>query len=277
MIEQKKECWPGYKNILLPLGHKADINNLTELASYIVDRKKGVVKFIHVIEQGSYTALPKEWREGAKRVTESHHRMMSLGIHSDREIVTSETIERGILETSYDMEADAIILGWGPKPGAKISKLASHIIDSSQADVIIYKNRIDMHNVKKIMYPVAKEPKLSRLNLIRHIMQETGASLTLTNYIDKNKGDRKKAKKLLKRAASKAEKIGVQADTDIIEGYSLQGAIGKKSKEYDLLVIGPSGDWWVYQTIFGRKTDKIAEAAECSVMLHKYKEEKEED
>ncbi|RCW81793.1 hypothetical protein DER71_12221 [Halanaerobium sp. DL-01] len=156
MNDKLQESWPGYNKILLPLGHKADINNLTDLASYIIERKKGMVKFIHVIQEGSYINLPREWREGAQRVTDSHHKMMTYGIHSDREIVTSKTIERGILETAFDMEAEAIILGWGPKPGAKISKMASNIMGNFHGDVIIYKNRVDIEQIKKIMYPVAK-------------------------------------------------------------------------------------------------------------------------
>jgi nucleotide-binding universal stress UspA family protein len=273
MIKEQKENWPGYKSILLPLGHKADINNLTELVSYIIDRKKGLVKFIHVIKQGSYTALPREWRNGAKRVTDSHHKMMKYGIHSDREIVTSETIERGILESSFEMEADAIILGWGPKPSSKISKMASNILDNSQSDVIIYKNRIDIDKVKKIMYPVAKSPDASRLNLIRHIMEETGASLTLTHFIDIKKGNRARGEKTLESAKNKAAEFGIEAETLILESGSLTSSIGSASEDYELVVLGPSEDWWVYQTLFGKKTDRIAEAVDCSVLLHKYMEE----
>jgi nucleotide-binding universal stress UspA family protein len=270
MIKEQKGSWPGYKKILLPLGHKADINNLTELVSYIIDRRKGLVKFIHVIKQGSYIQLPSEWRTGAKRVTDSHHKMMEYGIHSDREIVTAETIERGILETSFDMEADAIILGWGPKPSSKISKMASNILDNSQSDVIIYKNRNDIDKVKNIMYPVAKAPALSRLNLIRHIMEETGADLTLTHFVDVKKGNRKRGEKTLESAKKKAAELGISAETLLLEGSSLISSIGKASEDFELLVIGPSGDWWLYQTLFGKKTDRIAEAVDCSVLLHRY-------
>lgn len=273
MNENLKEKWFGYNKILLPLGHKADINNLTDLASSIIESKKGMVKFIHVIKEGSYINLPREWREGAKRVTESHHKMMRYGIHSDREIVTSKTIERGILETASDMEAEAIILGWGPKPAAKISGMASNIMKNFDGDVIIYKNRVDIEDIKRIMYPVAKAPSKSRLNLIKHIVQETGATLTLAHYINNRDGSRHTGKEVLESAKEKAEKFEIDAETRILEGNSLKASIKEATEDFDLLVIGPSGDWWVYQTLFGRKTDKIAEAAKCSVLLHKYKSE----
>jgi len=273
MDDKLHENWPGYNKILLPLGHKADINNLTDLASYIIERKKGEVKFIHVMREGSYTDLPREWREGAKRVTESHHKMMKYGIHSDRKIVTSKTIERGILETAFDMEAEVIILGWGPKPGAKISKMASRIMDNFHGDVIIYKNRVNIEETKKVMYPVAKEPSKSRLNLIKHIVQETGATLTLAHYVDKRDGSSQKGKEVLAAAKDKALEFNIDAETMMLEGNSLAASIKNVTEDFELLVIGPSEDWWVYQTVFGRTTDKIAEAAQCSVLLHKYKSE----
>jgi len=274
MTEEENINWKGYKNILLPLGHKADINNLTELASFIIDRKNGSVKFIHVIKEGSYSNLPREWREGAKRVTDSHHMMMGYGIDSEREIVTSKSIERGILETSFEMKADAIILGWGPKPGSKISNLASNIMGNFHGDVLIYKNRTDIDKTQEILYPVAKKPSVSRINLIKHIIEETDATLTLTHYIEKDR-DRKKGEKVLEQSKKNVQEYNIDAKTMLLQGSSLSQAIGEASSDYDLLVIGPSGDWWLYQTLFGKKTDKIAAASKCSILMHKYKREEE--
>ncbi len=265
--------WKGYKKILLPLGHKADINNLTNLTSFLIDQKSGLVELIHIMKQGNYSGLPKEWREGGKRVTDSHHKMMRLGIHSDRKMTTAESIERGILEEAYDIEADAIILGWGPKPKSKISKMASHIMNNSHSDVIIFKNRNDLDKVKNILYPIAFEPDVSRLHLINKIIKETNAKLTIAHMIDKYNGDEAKAQKLLDEAVEKAKKYNVDADTLLLKGRKVEDEVGEVSEDFDLLIIGPSGDWWVYQTLFGKKTDRIASKAKCSILLHKYSKE----
>lgn len=274
MIEEnKKGRWSGYKKMLLPLGHKADINNLTNLTSYLIDKKKGVVELIHIMQQGHYSGLPKEWREGSKRVTESHHKMMRYGIHSQRKMTTAETIERGILEEAFEIEADAIILGWGPKPKSKISNMASKIMNNAQCDVIIYKNRNDLDNINSILYPIAYEPDASRLNLLSRIIEETNAKLTIAHVIDKYKGDEKKAQKMLSDAIEKAEKFGIDAESLALKGSTVEDAVGEASSDFDLLIIGPSGDWWLYQTLFGKKTDKIAARVNCSVLLHKYRKE----
>lgn len=273
IAENNEGRWSGYKKILLPLGHKADINNLTNLTSYLIDKRKGEVELIHIMKEGNYSGLPKEWREGSKRVTESHHKMMSMGLHSNRKMTTAQSIGRGILEESFDIEADSIILGWGPKPKSNISKMASKIMNNANCDVIIYKNRNDLDKIENILYPIAFEPDHSRLNLISRIIEETGATLTITHMIDKHSGNEKQGNKLLERALAKANKYGIEAKSLLLKGRKVEDEVGKVSEDYELLIIGPSEDWWVYQTLFGKKTDKIAFKAKCSILLHKYKKE----
>ncbi|MCF8008386.1 MAG: universal stress protein [Halanaerobiales bacterium] len=275
--KDKSGKWTGYNKMLLPLGHKADINNLTNLVSYLIEKKSGIVELIHVMKEGNYSGIPREWREGGDRVTESHHMMMRKGIHSRRKMTTNKSIARGILEEAYDLDADAILLGWGPKPKSKISKMASHIMNNSHCDVIIYKNRVDIKNTKKILYPIAFEPDNSRLNLISRIIQDTNATLTIGHVIDKYKGDENKGEHLLEDAVKKAEKFDIDANKLLLKGSPVEDVIGETSEDFDLLIIGPSGDWWLYQTLFGRKTDKIASKTKCSVLLHKYKQEPDEE
>ena len=272
MISSEKRKWKGYKNILLPLGHNADVNNLTKLVSFLINKKEGFVELNHVIEEGSYSKLPGEWREGAKRVTESHHMMMRFGIHSERKVITAENVKRGILEEALEMESDLIILGWGPKPKSKISGMISKIMDKSHCDVIVYKSKNNLDSINKIIYPIAVEPDISRLNLISRISRENDATLTLAHFVDKNNNERH-AEKLLENALAKANSFDMDVKKLILKGSSLEKSIGEASEDFDLMVLGPSGDWWVYQTLFGKKTDKIASNANCSVLLHKYKAE----
>ncbi len=274
MIAGKNEgSWLGYKNILLPLGHKADINNLTNLTSYLIDKKDGEVELIHIMKEGNYSGLPKEWREGSKRVTESHHKMMRLGLHSKRKMTTAQSIGRGILEEAFEIDADSIILGWGPKPKSKISGMASKIMNNANCDVIIYKNRNDLDTIENILYPIAFEPDHSRLNLLSRIIKETDATLTIVHMIDKHNGDEKQGLNLLERATEKAKKYDIEAKSLLLKGKYVEKEVGKVSEDFELLIIGPSRDWWVYQTLFGKKTDKIASRAKCSILLHKYKKE----
>ncbi|MFW6237906.1 MAG: universal stress protein [Halanaerobiales bacterium] len=262
----------GYKKLLLPLGHKADVNNLTLLAAQLIDKKQGEIEFMHIIEEGSYSRLPGEWRTGAKRVTESHHRMMEMGIHSKRQILTASSIIGGILKETEKEEADGLILGWGPKPKSSISSLVSRILEKAPCDVMVYKTRSNPREVKSIIYPVAKIPDANRLRLISHIMDKNTTRITFVHVI-KNKKEEAEGKKRLEDSLSRAEKYNLHAEAQLLKGNSISGEISEASREYDLMIVGPSRGWWLQETLFGRMTDKIAAKADCSVLLHKSAEE----
>ncbi|MFW6007236.1 MAG: universal stress protein [Bacillota bacterium] len=266
--------WEGYKKLLLPMGHKADVNNLTTLSSIIVDRKEGKVNFLHVMEEGKYSHLPQEWRVGSKRVTESHHIMMRKGLKSERSIVTSSSILDGILEEAEKKDTDGIVLGWGPKPKSSISKLISKIMSRANCDVIVFKTRNDPAETKNIVYPVAREPNQGRLKLISRIMADTDSSLTFVHVTDRSDKNQKQGKEVLKKSVARANKTGIESETMITYGNDVSEKLSEISRDYDLMILGPSGGWWLTRTLFGHLTDKIASRVNCSVLLHKnYDEE----
>lgn len=271
MNEQSKESnWNGFEKLLIPLGHKADVNNLTTLASFLVDKDKGNIEFIHVIVEGGYSDLPREWRVGSKRVVESHHMMMKKGIQSEKKILTADSIEKGILKEAANKDMDAIILGWGPKPKSSISKLASKIMNKANCDVIIYKTRKELEKMQKIIYPVAAEPNRERLQIIKKIMNSTNSSLTFAHIIKNSSYTKKEAKELLDIALNKARKLDIEADILLRDANNVIEELADISKDFDLMVLGPSGGWWLTKTLFGHKTDKIAVSSHCSILLHKY-------
>lgn len=271
--ENSNNRWQGYKQILLPMGHKADVNNLTNLASLLVDKKEGSIEFVHILEEGNYTRLPHEWRTGSKRVTESHHKMMKRGIHSEGQIKTARSILTGILSEAEEINADAIILGWGPKPKSSISNLASNIMSKANCDVIVFKTRDNPSQIDNIIYPVAVKPSVSRLRLIARYIGDTNAELTLLHVTDESSRNRERSQELLDNAAAEAEEMGINAETRLeISGNAVE-KIAEVSRDFDLMILGPSGGWWLRRTLFGHKTDKIAVNSHCSVLLHKAAED----
>lgn len=267
--ENENGVWNGYKQLLLPLGHKADVNELTTLASLLVDKKRGKVEFVHVIEKGSYTTLSREWRTGSRRVSESHHIMMKKGIHSERNILKAESIEKGILNEAEEILADAIILGWGPKPRSHISSMASHVLRDAKSDIIVYKKRNDIEDVKKIIFPIAIKPSVHRLQLISLFIKNRGAELSFAHIARENDKSQKRGQELLYRAADLAATVGVDAERELLTGNNVVEILSEVSEEYDLMILGPSGGWWLKRTIFGDLSDRIATNCHCSVLLHK--------
>jgi len=264
-MSEKK--WKGYQKLLIPLGHKSDINNLTNLASLLVDRENGEVDFLHVIREGSYSKLPREWRAGSKRVVDSHHMMIKKGISSNKKIITSESILKGVLQEAKESDAGAILLGWGPKPQSSISKFVSKMMKKAECDVIVFKTRNEIpEKTSKIIYPIAIEPNINRLKLISRIIKDTDAKLTFTHIAEEEKEENQE---FLNEAVASANKVGLEADTILKTGSNVTDILADLSKKFELMILGPSRGWWLHETLFGKKTDNIATRANCSVLLHK--------
>lgn len=269
--KKEKKDWQGYNRLLIPIGHESDVNDLTTISSYLVDRKKGRIDFSHVIKGGSYSNIPQEWRIASDRITESHHRMMREGIDSSRNIRMADSVVKGILAQAEENKSDGIILGWGPEPTSSISRLISRIMKNATCDVFVFKNRGISQQLKRILYPTVKEPSKEHLMIIKRIIKDTKARLTLAHVVDGSYTSRKEGKEILKHAVEKAGKMGVKAASLLATGNNSVKEISKLSTNFDLMLLGPSEGYWLTQTIFGRKTDEIANQAHCSVLLHKSK------
>lgn len=267
--QDKNNFSAGYDNIMLPLGHKGDVNNLTSLAPLLLEDKKSKIHLVHLMVEGKYSRLPREWRLGSKRVTDSHHELMSRGINSEPHIVTAESLETGMLQQAKETGSDIVLLGWGPKPKSSVSAFVTNIMSNVSCDVIVFKARGKPDEVENIIYPFVLSPKESRLRMINKIMENTGADLTFAHAPGISETDKETGWEKLEKASATAREIGIDSSTSLLPGPDPVEEIADVSKDYDLMVIGPSRDWWLKKVIFGKKPDEIAAKSDCSILMHK--------
>lgn len=267
------DSWAGYEEILLPLGHKDDVNNLTDLAPRLINSRTGTIHFLHLMIEGDYSHLPSEWRIGSQRVTDSHHRMMEEGIDSEPHLTTGNTLPGGILEQATENDCDGILLGWGPKPKSKISSLITEIMNRAEADVIVFKGRGKPAEIESILYPVALVPNERRLRLIQRLMDSTGAGLNFAHVAGNSESDKQQGEEVLEDVKTTAAELGIESETRLTQSDNPVDKIIELSSDYDLMILGPSRGWWLKKALFGHKTDKIASRAECSVLMHKNPEQ----
>ncbi|MGM0442513.1 MAG: universal stress protein [Elusimicrobiota bacterium] len=272
-MKNKNKISKGYDNILLPLGHRDDVNKLTALAPLLLDKKESKIHLLHLMIEGKYSQLPREWRTGSKRVTASHHKMMRAGINSKPHMITAKSIETGIVNQVRENKCDLVVLGWGPKPKSSISGLVTNIMSNVACDVIVFKARGKPEKIETIIYPFVLTPKESRLRMISKIMENTKAELTFAHATGTSKQDKNSGREKLEKAEATARDIGIKSSTLLLQGADPVEKIAAASKNYDLMVIGPSRDWWLKRVIFGKKPDEIAAKSDCSILMHKnYKE-----
>ncbi len=266
--QNNDENWNGYQDILLPLGHKDDVNNLSDLAP-LLNKEGGTIHLLHIMIEGKYSKLPREWRIASRRISESHHALMRKGIASETHMVTAKSLTGGILSQAEESDCDLILLGWGPRPKSSISKLITKVMSNADCDVIVFKARSQPEEIKEIVYPVALKPDDRRLRLIGRLMENTGAKLTFAHVARPGKDDWNSAKKMLKDLQKITLDIGIESDTRLCSNRDPVEELIDISSDYDLMVLGPSRGWWLNKALFGHKTDHIASSCHCSVLMHK--------
>ncbi|MCF2166481.1 universal stress protein [Halobacterium salinarum] len=260
----------GYERVLVPVGDKSDPNMLTELSSILVDPRRGAVRFTHVTTDRSFVGSQENWRTGSNSVAESQHTLREEGIESTGTIRTASSALDGILEEAEEYEADAILIGWTDKDS--VSSLVDKLLRKAGCDVIVFSADRDPIDTDSILVPVVVKPDANRLQMLAIMSQRTGASITFT-YVTGDEGADEEGRGLLDQSAERLAEYGVQAETELKSASSAVDALGQLSEHYDVMVIGTSRGWWLRKTLFGRKTDKIAQEAQCSLLMHKWQGE----
>lgn len=257
----------GYERVLVPVGDKSDPNMLTHLASILVDPRRGAVRFTHVTTDRSFVSSQENWRTGSNAVAESQHTLREEGIESTGTIRTASSAVGGILEEADEYDADAILIGWTDKDS--VSRLVDKLLRNADCDVVVFSADDDPIETDSILVPVVVPPDENRLQMLAIMSQRTDASVTFA-YIDGDEGNQDEGRALLDQSVDALAEYGVQADTEFTEANNAVIELGRLSAGYDMMVIGTSRGWWLKKTLFGRKTDKIAREAQCSLLMHKW-------
>ncbi|MFW6270523.1 MAG: universal stress protein [Bacillota bacterium] len=268
-MREENTIWNGYNKMLISIGGNSEIDNIVNLGSILVEPQEGEIEFLHVIKLKYNGQLPKNWREDSHRVKECNNILQEKGYHSKDEIVTANSIKKGILEEAERINADVIVVGWGPKPLGSVSSLVSHLMRKAQSDVIVFKRRGNLRDIKNIVYPLAKKPSINRLRLIERFVKNTSANLTFLHVSEDSTESKKRGEMLLHQAIAEAYELGIEPVSQLVIGDNVFDTIIDISDKYDLMILGPSGGWWLKKTLFGNKTDKVAANSHCSVLLHK--------
>jgi len=260
----------GYERVLVPVGDKSDPNKLTELSSILVDPRRGAVRFTHVTTDRSFVGSQENWRTGSDSVAESQHTLREEGIESTGTIRTASTALDGILEEADEYDAEAVLIGWTDKDS--VSSLVDKLLRKASCDVIVFSADRDPIDTDSILVPVVTQPDESRLQMLAIMSQRTDASMTFA-YVAGAEGTEEEGRTLLDRSAERLAEYGVQAETELVSASNAVDALGELSADHDVMVIGTSRGWWLRKTLFGRKTDKIAQESQCSLLMHKWQGE----
>ena len=183
-----------------------------------------------------------------------------LGVPVIKKSVVSHNIPEAILDVARSGKSDLILLGGTERMFRGKIKLTIPQIVMEHADcnvgILFPRNSME---IKKILVPLGLGEHAYRVRLTEKLMTFFNAEMTLFTVVKDEesvlaaKETQKEAVKLLNR----------EARCEIEIAGSIEDAILKKSKDYDLIIIGPSTEWVLHDVLFGSLPDKITREAGC--------------
>lgn len=265
-----------YKNLLVPVRHPDDVNRVTELASVILD--KGRVTFLTVIEEGNFFEMQKDWRVSSETIEEHRKRIRNKKVRIVPKINYNDTICKGVLEQAEKEDSDLILIGWSKKVNFRSLRKTplEEIFANSDRDVIAFRNLSEsVYDIKKILFPVGYKDYDygKRLTITSRILKKTGAKCDLVHVREEDETE-EDIEEMFRAPKEFMQEMGTDCETRVVEHESVSEALIEESKNYDLIVLGPTGEYVFSRYLFGWMTDEIVNNAECSALVFKEGEQK---
>lgn len=264
---------PGEYRIVISLSHLKNVKPLITIGAGLAKAHGNEIVALHVI------AIPRQTflETGNQFIKDSQpifDTAMStgkeLGVSVIKKNVASHNVSEAILEVAQSGKTNLILVGGSESVfrGKIKQSIPQILMRSADCDVGVFFQK-NFKNVKKILVPLGMGEHDHRIKIAANLADFFNAKMTLFTvvndeesiYLVKNMHD--EAIKLLNR----------EVDREIKTAISIEDAILKKSKDYELCIIGPSTEWILSDMLFGSLPDKIVKQSICSVLLIKHPEQ----
>ena len=242
--EEEAEEVKGY-HIVVPVANPENALKLVRSTQIIAQAKEASIELLHMVPVPPQVALP----DAHEYMLEGKEGIMEAMLHLEPDFPVSSTVRycrsipRGIVSTARQKKADMLILGWHGKPirrGIIIGSLLDPIVERAPCDVVIFKDCAECR-VKRVLVPLAGGPNgelalelatiladKERGEIVAFTVSRPGRSFDVEGYIDRCE-DRLYLPR--ERISSK----GVRS-SDIV------GTILKEAEDFDLMIMGATGD-----------------------------------
>lgn len=267
---------PKFENLLVPVKHPDDVNRITELASALVDR--GKITFLTVVEEGGFLSTQKDWRLSTTAIEKHRGRISNRWVKVTPKIRYSDSVWKGIIDQADEEDSDLILLGWTTEINFRSlrQKPMERVFANSDRDVAAFRSLTDnISDIQRIMFPVGyKDYDYSkRLTLIAKLIERFDAECVFTHVLEEGEAE-EEAEEVFEGPKKFMEELGIECETEMLKNDDIAEALIEESKNYDLIVLGPSREYVFSRYMFGWLTDGIVNNAECSSLVYKEGEHK---
>ncbi|MEA1993332.1 MAG: universal stress protein [Euryarchaeota archaeon] len=260
-----------YDDVLVSVSNPENAKNLIRLAT-LITTPRATLHILTVTRKQTTFKRDHSWRQGSNLVIEATRYANKLGWVAMPIAKTLDSVPKAIINTAKEVDADLLLLGWF-KQVRPISVESSEIVNNVMCDAPhnmgVLKPRTNLLDIKKVLVPITELTEDALLHVVDNILQNSGADGELIHVITKDSERRKEmAEKVL---SAKEAQFTSPVKKRIIRSDSVTDGLTDASKEGDLIVIGATPEWRFSEFLFGRIIDRVADNAQCSVLIYKSK------
>jgi amino acid transporter len=183
--------------------------------------------------------------------------------------VITHSVEHSIISLSEEYRIDTIFLDWDKEFESHMLRESyiDWLFHESPCDVLVFKNN-GLEKVEKILVPATTEGPFDdvKVGLVNSLMSTMKARVTFLRVIPPDTHSEKI--KIIKDYLERMDNvIPIPTRVQIRYNKSVEKAIIEASGDYDILVLGVTGERVFKEVVFGSVADHVAAKARCSVLV----------
>jgi amino acid transporter len=265
----KRQISPGDYRVVVSLSNIKNVEPLITLGAAIARAQKSELVALYVIAVPRQTFL----ETGHQFIKDSEplfEKAVSTGkkfrVPIIKKIVASHEVPEAILDLTRKGKSNIVLLGGTERVfrGKLKQSISDIVIRNADCDVGVFFNR-DSMKLKKILVPVGLGGNENRIRIGEKLAGFFSAEMTIFTAVK----DRESKERMERKHKDIMGKLERKTHSKIEIAGSLEKAILKKTKDFDMVIIGPSREWLLKDFLFGSLPDKIIKKSDCSVLILK--------
>jgi amino acid transporter/nucleotide-binding universal stress UspA family protein len=273
--EKEKIKEKGKFRILLPLHNPDHVTKLLDFAIPLAQRNNGEIVALVVVDVPFQLPI----HEGLRFV---HHKRPLLktaseyakekGVEIESDIRIAHRVADGIISSAEEENASLLLMGWKGFTNTRdkiFGEVTDQVIRHTPCDLIVLK--LAKYPIEKILLPSSggANAKLAA-RLTQTLMKTFEAEVTCCNVVPKDPSvsDKQRGGEWIEKTLEDLES-GSEFKRKLVESNSIPAGLIREAKDYDLVVIGATGEGYFRRIFLGEIPEKVARHSDASVMVVK--------
>jgi len=271
--------------VLLPVADPSRARALIKLASLVARRRGGEVTLLHVVQVPGQTPLRvgREWIQQARDEVLDRAEEMLEGTDTPFNIVVRVAHQpaEAILDEVIEQDIDLVVMGWRGHtrhPRTAIGSNIDHVLRHADCHVLVLK-AADLEDIESILVPVSY-PEQARLMLevAGDLAAEHDATIDLYHAVAPGIGTEERREEIgeLREGLEGMENLEAligsgKVEIEVDETKNVVGGIVRRSRTYDLTMVGASREGWWHKLVAGTVPERVLRRSTGRLLLVKHR------